>query len=416
MASGHIVLMGSGELTATMVEVHKEVLASLGPRAPAVFLDTPAGFQLNVDQISQKAVSYFTTKINHPLSVVSFKSALATPAAEAEHAFYELRQSRYVLIGPGSPTYAVRQWQQTPIPDILKKLVASGGCLVAASAAALTVGSYTLPVYEIYKVGEDIHWSEGIDVLGFFGIPCVVVPHWNNAEGGTHDTRFCFMGASRFRQLEALLPETLVILGLDEHTACCLDFSTGQAYVKGLGRITVRFQHTERVFERGESFGIELLTGAPAEGGSKTPMVDDMQSGVSDEAAPDLFWDAFHTCQASFEQALAQQQIQDAVVALLEFDRLLWQSQEQHEDPERIAQAREMFRELIIALGNYVRALPPSREACLKPLVEELVQLRTRLRHEKKWAEADALRSCLEHIGIAIEDSPHGSQWRFAVP
>ena len=51
--------MGSGELTATMVEVHKALLAGLGERPRAVFLDTPAGFQLNVDQISRKAVEYF---------------------------------------------------------------------------------------------------------------------------------------------------------------------------------------------------------------------------------------------------------------------------------------------------------------------------------------------------------------------
>ncbi|MCX5904758.1 MAG: hypothetical protein NTV89_15120, partial [Proteobacteria bacterium] len=55
---GIIVLMGSGELTATMVEVHKALLAGLGGRPRAVLLDTPAGVQLNVDQISRTAVEY----------------------------------------------------------------------------------------------------------------------------------------------------------------------------------------------------------------------------------------------------------------------------------------------------------------------------------------------------------------------
>ena len=36
---GMIVLMGSGELTATMVEVHKELLRRFAPLAKAVFLD-----------------------------------------------------------------------------------------------------------------------------------------------------------------------------------------------------------------------------------------------------------------------------------------------------------------------------------------------------------------------------------------
>jgi len=56
---------------------------------------------------------------------------------------------------------------------------------VAASAAALTIGRFTLPVYEIYKVGQDIHWVDGLDILSQFGLHLVVVPHWNNAEGGT---------------------------------------------------------------------------------------------------------------------------------------------------------------------------------------------------------------------------------------
>ncbi len=42
-AKGIIALMGSGELTATMVEVHKCLLAGLAVAPRAGFLDTPAG-------------------------------------------------------------------------------------------------------------------------------------------------------------------------------------------------------------------------------------------------------------------------------------------------------------------------------------------------------------------------------------
>ena len=52
-----------------------------------------------------------------------------------------------------------------------------------ATAAALTLGAFTVPVYEIYKVGEDPHWLEGLDVLGSVGLSVAVVPHYNNAEG-----------------------------------------------------------------------------------------------------------------------------------------------------------------------------------------------------------------------------------------
>lgn len=258
---GTIALMGSGELTATMVEVYKELLAKLQPSPRAVFLDTPAGFQLNADLLSQKAVGYFHDRIQQSLRVVSFKSRDGVTLYEAEQAFHELREANFVLIGPGSPTYAVRNWDQTPVPEILTGCVAKGGCLVAASAAALTVGHFTLPVYEIYKVGQDLHWEEGLQILGHFGFNLVVVPHWNNAEGGTHDTRFCYMGAARFAQLEALLPDDIAIFGLDEHTACLLDLETDEAVVKGLGRAVLRCRGAEVVFEKGERFSLELLRG-----------------------------------------------------------------------------------------------------------------------------------------------------------
>ena len=232
---GKIVLMGSGELTATMVEVHKELLRETAVAPKAVFLDTPAGFQLNVDQISKKAQDYFQAHVQQILSIASFKSSESITPYAAEQAYPTLREADFVLIGPGSPTYAVSQWQQSAIPDILISRIKDGGCLVAASAAALTVGRFTLPVYEIYKVGQELHWVDGMDILKQFGFNLVVVPHWNNAEGGKHDTRFCFMGQPRFEQLASQLPQDVSILGLDEHTACILDFETDEAVIKGIG-------------------------------------------------------------------------------------------------------------------------------------------------------------------------------------
>jgi len=88
---GTIVLMGSGELTATMVGVHKKMLSKLPDPASAVFLDTPAGFQLNVDEISRKAVAYFSTHVQKQLDVASFKSSENLSAFEAETAYRMLR-------------------------------------------------------------------------------------------------------------------------------------------------------------------------------------------------------------------------------------------------------------------------------------------------------------------------------------
>ena len=409
---GVIALMGSGELTATMVEVHKELLARVSDSPRAVFLDTPAGFQLNVDQLSQRAVEYFRIHVQQQMSVASFKSIETSTPYEAEQAFHTLREADFVLIGPGSPSYAVRQWRQTTIPEILVKRVEEGGCLVAASAAALTVGPFTLPVYEIYKVGEELHWVEGMDVLSRFGFDLVVVPHWNNAEGGTHDTRFCYMGEPRFQRLESLLPADSSILGLDEHTACLIDLEKEEVVVTGIGRVTLRRNGAERIFERGDRFSADVLRGRSVgeEWKPTTPEVTDSEPSTgTGEAA---FWDEIHAIEASFQEGLEKDEPKEATNALLELDRRIWRAQQDLESGEFISQAREILRELIVLLGVRFESSPGDRAMCLAPLVEELIALRERFRQQKQWREADAIRESLERASIVVDDTEAGPRWR----
>ena len=43
---------------------------------------------------------------------------------------------------------------------------------------------------------------------------------------------------------------------------------------------------------------------------------------------------------------------------------------------------------------------------------KSLVEQREKLRHEKKFAEADKIRSQLKGMGVLLEDTPHGVRWR----
>ena len=412
-AKGTIVLMGSGELTATMVEVHKELLARLGSNPNVVFLDTPAGFQLNADQISAKAVEYFRDKVGHPMAVAGFKSKDAQSAIDSEKAFLTLRQADYILVGPGSPTYAVRQWEGTPIPDILARRVEEGGCLVAASAAALTVGARTLPVYEIYKVGAELRWADGLDLLGRIGLNLVVMPHWNNAEGGTHDTRFCFMGEPRFRSLEALLPKGAHVLGIDEHTACILDLSRSEAVVRGIGGVTLRREGSELLFRKNAVVPLDVLRGS-----RQTPSPPSV-SAFSEESSkapvehrPDSFWEAIHVLEAQFQSAQEDPDAEGMAAAILELDRFIWASARNLESEESISQARELLREWVVMLGS---SWPTGSDAAgkrLSVLLEDLLRLRDELRRRKRWEEADSLRDCLQRAGVIVEDTGEGARWR----
>lgn len=87
---GAIALMGSGELTSTMVQVHKDLLRSLEAPSHALFLDTPAGFQPNPDELAERALKYFHQRIAHPMSVASFNSKQIS-FQEAERVMAQLR-------------------------------------------------------------------------------------------------------------------------------------------------------------------------------------------------------------------------------------------------------------------------------------------------------------------------------------
>ena len=260
-SSGTITFIGSGEMSATMGKVHRAVMSRIAEPVRAVFLDTPAGFQLNADEISAKAVEYFEQRFNLDLSIASFKAAAAATPIEVDDALRKLQQANYVFAGPGSPTYAIRNWQGTPILEAMVQRLASGAHLVFASAAAITMGRYALPVYEIYKVGEEPHWVEGLDLLGPYGLELAVVSHWNNAEGGTHDTRYCFMGEPRFRPLEENLPESTIILGIDEYTACIIDLSSDECQVMGAGQVTIRHKGREIYHPASTAFKLDQLRG-----------------------------------------------------------------------------------------------------------------------------------------------------------
>jgi len=243
--------MGSGETSPTMSKVHRDLISRMGSApVPAAMLDTPFGFQENADDITAKAVAYFRESVQREMGVASYRSADGADGVDYELMLARLREARYVFSGPGSPSYALSQWKASLVPVVLAEKVRTGGCVTFASAAAVTLGAFALPVYEVYKVGQRPHWLEGLDLLAEVGLRAAVVPHFNNAEGGNHDTRYCYMGERRLSGLEELLPDDVFVLGVDEHTALILDLDAGTATVVGIGAVTVRRRSTSSTRRR----------------------------------------------------------------------------------------------------------------------------------------------------------------------
>jgi len=432
--AGTLVLMGSGELSPSMVEVHKALVRQCGPKPSAFFIDTPAGFQLNVDDISRRAQQYFETHVGHRLEVASLRSRQDMETVEGHRTLRALQSADYILMGPGSPTYAVRQWIDSPLPDIFRGCLQNGGVICAASAAALTVGWKTLPVYEIYKVGAELHWVDGIDLLGPWGARLVIVPHWNNAEGGTHDTRFCYMGEARFTALQNLLPDDVTVVGIDEHTALILDFAKDRASVRGVGTVTVQTPPeglgrtpNRQIFSSGETFPLGLLWPRNADSAAagampESPSATEMPSPEEDFAPSHAFhsggtadfWDEIRSLETILERGLAERNPDDVARSLLDLDRLLWQALQHGAAPEDISQGREVLREWIVSAAQSAALSLQETRRVLSPLVDDVVALRERFRRERQWSQADALREVLAAHHVLVEDTPTGPRWRWA--
>jgi hypothetical protein len=162
-----LTIMGSGETAPTMVKVHRAVVERLGPGpVHGVLLDTPFGFQTNAPDIAARAVEYFRHSVGATLEVAGLRSASDLDPPGGDAVIARIAAAPFVFSGPGSPTYALRQWRGTLVPAVLAEKLALGGAVTFASAAALTLGAVAVPVYEVYKVGEEAHWLTALDLLG----------------------------------------------------------------------------------------------------------------------------------------------------------------------------------------------------------------------------------------------------------
>ena len=402
-----------------MSKVHRELFARLqGSAGPAVMLDTPFGFQENADDVAAKAVTYFRESVKQDVSVVSFRSAAEVDAVAHETVLTRLREARWVFAGPGSPSYALNQWRGTQVPALLADKLRTGGCLVFASAAAVTLGPYSLPVYEIYKVGETPRWMEGLDLLAALGLRAVVIPHYNNAEGGRHDTRYCYVGERRLRVLEAQLPEDVFVLGVDEHTACIVDLDAESVTVTGLGGVTVRYRERSERVESGQTVSIgclrRLASGAAHAASPVVPSVEAVTAGT--EPSPPLarspLLDDVARLEKAFAEALAARDARGAVGAILELEDLLVEWSRDTLQSDELDRGRAALRSMVVRLGEAAEAGVRDPRQVVAPFVEALLAARGRARAERRWADADELRDALIAAGVEVRDTPGGTEWQ----
>ena len=260
---GLVILFGSGETSASGRRVFDWLFARLGPPIRVAVLETPAGFKPNSAYVAEEVAAFIRQRLvnyNPQVTVVPARRR-GTPFSPDDPAIVApLLLANAVFLGPGSPTYAARQLQGSLAWNTLLARHRLGAAIVLASAATIAASVHTLPVYEIYKAGADLHWQAGLDFFGPYGLSLVFVSHWNNRDGGANlDTSHGFMGQARFASLLALLPAPATVVGIDEHTALLLDLEARTCRVMGRGGVTLVRGGAEQRFPTGRTFAINEL-------------------------------------------------------------------------------------------------------------------------------------------------------------
>jgi cyanophycinase-like exopeptidase len=385
-----LMIAGSGETSPRMAPVHRAVVrrleAALGRPARGVSLDTTYGFQENADHITGRTLRYFRDRVGIAMEPVHLRrSGNATADAAATDA---VRRADFVFAGPGSPSYALHHWRASGVAWALREKLENGGALSFASAAAITIGAFAIPVYEIYKGGHDPSWLAGLDILSAAGLRAAVVPHFDNSEGGAHDSRFCYLGERRFLELEAHLPDDAWVIGIDENTALTIGLDEEVAEVKGPGVVTVREAGKSRRLEPGARFALAELR--PARTGRAAAAARGAQRG---RAA------------TSVAEALDRRDMPAAVDAMLELEKAA-----SGDDGRASEEARHGLRSALVRVGE-LAAHDRSENLRIDVLVRALLGLRTRARDAGDWATADEIRDALTDAGIAIRDTPAGPVW-----
>ena len=353
-ALGSLAILGSGETSPNLVSVHRELLEGLDDSSSIFMIDSPFGFQENANQLVEKIIDFYKVSLNVEMKLASYRNIEELNTKSFFKSIQLLESASFIFAGPGSPSYASKLWHGNEFEQTLKNHLIKGGKSLFASAAASTLGEHTLPVYEIYKVGKDPYWEKGLNLLDVYGLSCTVVPHFNNAEGGNHDTSFSYVGENRMKTL--LDKSYSNILGIDEHTALIISGKNETFKVVGLGNVTILNREGTHVFEKDSEESLDIL----------------QKLLVSEKNASVKKIDNVETEADSIDKSTIKE------IANLEI-----QIESNKKNNERF-----------------------------EILVEKLILLRSKLRNEKNYKLSDEVRDILESSGLQIEDSEQGIQWR----
>jgi cyanophycinase-like exopeptidase len=263
MALGQIAFLGSGETSLAGGRIFESLARHIKEPLRIALMETPAGFELNSPQVVGRVGEFMKTRLQNyrpAIDIIPARKKNSAFSPDDPEIIKALLYANLIFMGPGSPTYAIRHLKDTLAWDVIRARHRLGATLIFASAATVSISAHALPVYEIYKVGQDVHMVDGLNLFADFGLHVSFIPHWNNADGGVDlDTSRCFVGMDRFAEWCNLLPPENETIGLDEHTGLILDFETGLCEVNGVSSVSLVRECDPEMYAAGSKFPLSDL-------------------------------------------------------------------------------------------------------------------------------------------------------------
>jgi cyanophycinase-like exopeptidase len=149
MTLGQIAFLGSGETSLAGGRIFESLAKKINEPLRIALMETPAGFELNSAQVVGKVGEFMKTRLQNykpVVDVIPARKKNSTFSPDDPEIVKPLLYANMIFMGPGSPTYAIRNLKNTLAWDIIRARHRLGATLIFASAATISISAHALPV------------------------------------------------------------------------------------------------------------------------------------------------------------------------------------------------------------------------------------------------------------------------------
>src|SRR4030095_13474307 len=112
MIPGQIAFLGSGETSLAGGRIFEALARTIDEPLRIALMETPAGFELNSAQVVGRVGEFMTSRLQnykHIVDVIPARQKTPALSPDDPEILKPLLYANLIFMGPGSPTYAIRQ-------------------------------------------------------------------------------------------------------------------------------------------------------------------------------------------------------------------------------------------------------------------------------------------------------------------